>query len=163
MAIESAGVILVGDRLGDVRSALILGKASYRTMKGNVLVAVLFNIVGMAMAALGLVTPTLAISVMVLSIFAILLNTLRVRRIDLGQEDEAEAGPLAEVEFLVTSMVCGGCAEKISEALRSLPGVREVKSRVPQKHVYVQYEPFQVKEQELRNALSAAGFSAIEA
>ena len=41
VAIESAGVILIGDRLDDVVNALVLGKASYRTMTGNVLVAVL--------------------------------------------------------------------------------------------------------------------------
>ena len=163
VAIESAGVILVGDRLDDVLSALILGKASYRTMTGNVVVAVIFNIIGMALAALGFVTPSIAITVMVLSIFAILLNTLRVRGIDLQREEEAEVGPLAEVEFLVPSMVCEGCAEKISQALRPLPGVREVKPKVAQKHVYVRYEPARVKEQQLRNALGAAGFTAVEA
>lgn len=77
VTIESAGVILIGDRLNDVLSALILGKASYRTMTGNVIVAVLFNLVGMVLAALGLITPILAITIMVVSIFAILLNTLR--------------------------------------------------------------------------------------
>jgi P-type E1-E2 ATPase len=89
VAIESAGVILVGDRLGDVLSALILGKASYRTMTSNVLIAVLFNIVGMALAALGFITPAVAITVMVVSLFAILLNTLRIRGIDLQREETA--------------------------------------------------------------------------
>jgi len=106
---------------------------------------VIFNIIGMALAALGLVTPTLAIAVMVLSIFAILINTLRVRGIDLHREEEPEIGPLAEVEFLVPSMVCEGCAEKISQALRPLPGVQEVRPKVPQQHVYVRYEPSRVK------------------
>lgn len=79
VAIESAGVILVGDRLQDVANALDLGKASYRTLTGNVIVAVIFNILGMGLAALGLVTPLLAIAFMIVSIFAILLNTLRIR------------------------------------------------------------------------------------
>ncbi len=163
VAIESAGVVLVGDRLDDVLSALILGKASYRTMTGNVIVAVIFNIIGMALAALGYVTPALAITVMVLSIFAILLNTLRIRGIDLHREELVETGPLAEVEFLVPSMVCEGCAEKITGALATLPGVQEVKPKIPQKHVYVRYEPSRVQEQQLRHALGAAGFGAVEA
>ena len=41
VAIESAGVILVSDRLIDVLNAFLLGKASYRTLTGNVVVAVL--------------------------------------------------------------------------------------------------------------------------
>ena len=163
VAIESAGVILVGDRLDDVLSALILGKASYRTMTGNVVLAVLFNIVGMALAAVGLITPALAITVMILSIFAILLNTLRIRGIDLQREETAEAGPLAQVEFLVPSMVCEGCAEKISAALTAMAGVRAVKPKVSQKHVYVRYEPGKVKEAQIREALGAIGFGAVEA
>ncbi len=156
-------MVLVGDRLDDVLSALVLGKASYRTMTGNVIVAVIFNVIGMALAALGFVTPALAITVMVLSIFAILLNTLRIRGIDLHREELAETGPLAEVEFLVPSMVCEGCAEKITGALTTLPGVQEVKPKIPQKHVYVRYEPSRVKEQQLRHALGSVGFDAVEA
>lgn len=59
VAIESAGVILVSDRLEDVANALTLGKAAYRTLTGNVVVAVLFNIIGMTLAALGLITRSM--------------------------------------------------------------------------------------------------------
>lgn len=163
VAIESAGVILIGDRLNDVFSALILGKASYRTMTGNVIVAVLFNLVGMILAAMGFVTPTLAITIMVLSIFAILLNTLRIRGIDLQREELPELELLVEQEFLVPGMVCSGCANKISTALTSLVGVQEVKPKIPQKRVYVRYEPSQVQEEQLKEALDKVGFIAIEA
>ena len=163
VAIESAGVILVSDRLDDVLSALILGKASYRTMTGNVIVAVLFNIIGMILAAMGFITPALAIIFMIVSIFAILLNTLRIRSIDLEREDVTESGPLAEMEFLVPNMVCEGCAEKMSTALTSLPGVREVKPKLSQKHVYVRYEPAEVQKHNLKDTVEKAGFTALEA
>lgn len=163
VAIESAGVILIGDRLDDVVSALTLGKASYRTLTGNVIVAVLFNFVGMGLAAFGLITPLLAIAFMILSIFAILLNTLRIRGIDLGREEIDDASVLAEVELLIPNMVCEGCASKISTALTALPGVREVKSKVAQKHVTVRYEPAKVQEQGLKMAVEKAGFTSVEA
>ena len=163
VAIESAGVILVGDRLEDVRSAFLLGKAAYRTLTGNVVVAVLFNVVGMCLAALGIVTPALAITVMVISIFAILLNTLRVRAVDLDRDESEQDGPLAEVEFLVPSMVCEGCAAKIQTTLSPVTGVRSVISKIPQKHVVVRYEPAKVSEQALRVSLQQAGFQALEA
>ncbi|MBW3544750.1 MAG: cation-translocating P-type ATPase, partial [Bacteroidetes bacterium] len=88
VAIESAGVILMGDKLIDVLNALILGKASYRIMTGNVVVAVIFNVMGMLLAAFGYITPMLAIVVMIISIFAILLNTLRIRALKLERADE---------------------------------------------------------------------------
>lgn len=163
VAIESAGVILVSDRIEDVFSALILGKASYRTMTGNVIVAVLFNVFGMGLAALGFVTPSLAILIIVASIFAILLNTLRIRGIVFEREEVVEGVPLAELEFLIPNMHCEGCAEKISTALHSLPGVREVKAKVAQKHIAVRYEPAKVREQQLKDELNKVGFTAVEA
>jgi Cu+-exporting ATPase len=84
VAIESAGVILVRDRLDNVLAALRIGRAGYRRMVENVGVAVLFNVVGLGLAAAGLVTPGLAIGWMIASIAAILANTLRVQRVDLG-------------------------------------------------------------------------------
>lgn len=163
VAIESAGVILVSDRLSDVLGALILGKAAYRTLTGNVVVAVIFNVVGMMLAAMGLVTPVLAISIMILSIFAILLNTLLLRGVNLEHEEVAESGPLADVELLVPNMVCSGCATKVSTALSALSGVREVKSKVSQKHIYVQYDPGQVQKEQLKEAVAKTGFTVIEA
>src|SRR3546814_6439723 len=74
VAIESAGVILISDKLIDVLNSVILGKVSYRIMSGNVVVAVLFNVIGMLMADFGLVTQLLAIIFMIVSIFVILIN-----------------------------------------------------------------------------------------
>ncbi|CAI2719612.1 heavy metal translocating P-type ATPase [Nitrospina watsonii] len=159
VAIESAGVILIGDRLDDVVSALILGKASYRTLTANVVVAVLFNIVGMVLAAMGLVTPELAIMVMILSIFAILLNTLRIRFLNLQRDEAGTETVSAEVEFQVPNMVCEGCASKISTALELLPGVLEIQPNVEQKRVAIRYEPAKVQEQQLMNVLGKNGFT----
>ncbi|MBI4605339.1 MAG: heavy metal translocating P-type ATPase, partial [Planctomycetes bacterium] len=163
VAIESAGVILVSDRLDDVASALTLGKASDRTLTRNVVVAVLFNIAGMILAALGFVTPAVAILVMITSIFAILLSTLRVRAIDLGGEEAAPGGPLAEAELLVPGMVCEGCATKLRSALSALPGVREVRPRLARKRIYVRYEPARLRGRELVGAVERAGFEGMEA
>ena len=98
-----------------------------------------------------------------LSIFAILLNTLRIRGINLQREDLKDAAPLVEQEFLVPGMVCEGCATKISTALTALPGVQQVNPKVPQKRIYVRYEPTQVQQEQLRDALDKVGFTAIEA
>jgi cation transport ATPase len=160
VAIESAGVILIGDRLDDVVNALSLGKASYRTLTGNVVVAVLFNMVGMALAAMGLVTPPLAI--MILSIFAILLNTLRIRRLTFQREALVDGGALAQAEFRVPNMVCEGCAETIRMALHALPGVQAVTPKVPHKQVSVRYELAKVQEPQLKRALAESGFSVVE-
>jgi Cu+-exporting ATPase len=116
----------------------------------------------MALAAMGLVTPALAIAVMILSIFAILLNTLRIRRLTFARDAATDGGTLAEAEFRVPNMVCEGCADTIRKALQTLPGVREVTPKVPQKQVSVRYEPAKVQEPQLKHALAEQGFTAVE-
>ncbi len=162
VAIESAGVILIGDKLMDVLNALILGKASYRIMTGNVIVAVLFNIVGMGLAAFGFITPMFAIIIMILSIFAILLNTLRIRTLKLETSKEEHAASVAEITFKIPNMVCEGCAETITSALKGLPGIQEVKPKVLQKQVYVRYESGKLQQQEVKDSIGNAGFTAVE-
>jgi len=164
VAIESAGVIMLGDRIRDIAGALVLGKASYRTMQVNVALAVLANVIGIGLAATGLITPVVAIVFILASIVAIMLNTLRIRAIDLrrGAESEASRTALAETEFVVPTMVCEGCAEKIAAALNPIAGVRQVQTRVPQKRVCVRYEPGTVGEQQIKEALGQAGYQAVE-
>lgn len=60
-------------------------------------------------------------------------------------------------------MVCEGCAEKINEALNSVAGVREIRSNVAQKRVHVRYEPAKVYPEQLKDAVSRAGFTAVQA
>lgn len=91
-----------------------------------------------------------------------LLSGLGIGR---GQDyrDDAEGAPLANAEFLIPNMVCEGCCEKIDLALKSLPGVRDVRSNVAQKRIRVRYEPANVDPTQLKNAVVQAGFTAIEA
>lgn len=163
VAIESAGVILIGDKTIDVLNAVTLGKASYRTLTTNVVIAVIFNIIGIILASLGLISPVLAIVVMIVSIFAILLNTLRVRAIKMESvSDKTEVEALTQSEFKVPNMVCEGCAQKITSEVTKLPGVKGVKPKVMQKQVVVNYEGDKVAQNQIKEAINKSGFNAIE-
>lgn len=59
-------------------------------------------------------------------------------------------------------MVCDGCAERISQALTAIPGVRAVKPRLRRKRVNVRYEASKVREPGIKDALAAAGYSAVK-
>jgi Cu+-exporting ATPase len=175
IAIESADVIILNQRLGAVLDAYATSRNSYRKIVQNVSLAFVFNGLGIPAAATGLIYPIWGMVAMAASVTSIFINSLWGRggyffeaiqgvgrRPQKGAE-EAAVGPLAEVEYRVPSMVCEGCAEKIGEALRALPGVREVKSKVAQKHVYVRYEPARIREEHLRDVLAAVGFTPVEA
>jgi copper chaperone CopZ len=97
------------------------------------------------------------------SLVASLLHTLGIRRRELGRNELAAVGPLVDRDFFVPNMVCEGCAERIAGKLTSIPGVRDVTSKVPQKRIRVRYEAGKVREQQLKDALTAIGFDALDA
>ncbi len=98
-----------------------------------------------------------------MSRFANLLATLGIRRVAPGREEMPATGPLSDREFLVPNMVCEGCAEKIARALTSMPGVREITSKVAKKRIRVRYEPGKVQEHQLKDTLIKIGFTALDA
>lgn len=68
----------------------------------------------------------------------------------------------AETTFKISNMVCEGCAEKIITTLKTLHGVKEVKSKVFKKQIQVNYYPEQIKQEELKNALEREGYIVAE-
>lgn len=68
----------------------------------------------------------------------------------------------AETTFKISNMVCEGCAEKITTALKALPGVKDVKSKAFKKQIQVNYYPEQIEQEELKKALEKEGYIAVE-
>ena len=176
IAIESADVIILNKRVGAVIDAYEISRHSYGKMVQNVVLAFTFNGIGIPAAATGLVYPIWGMVAMAASVTSIFINSLwghgsyffeaikgvgQTARIP--SRDSIESGPLADVEFVVPNMVCEGCAEKISAALIAVPGVREVRPKVSQKHICVQYEPGRVQKEQLKKTVVKAGFTAVEA
>jgi len=175
ISIESADVIILNKRVAAVLDAYEISRHSYRKMVQNVFLAFSFNGIGIPLAATGLVYPIWGMVAMAASVTSIFINSLWGRGAyffeaikGVGQPaqkrtDIAESGTLADIEFVVPTMVCEGCAEKISAALCSIAGVCEVKSKVAEKRVCVRYEPGKVAEQQLKEALGQAGYNTVEA
>ncbi|MBI3971559.1 MAG: cation-translocating P-type ATPase [Chloroflexi bacterium] len=83
IAIESADVVLIGDRLGAVADAYEIGTASYRKTVQNVSLAFAFNGIGVPLAVTGLVHPVWAMIAMVASVSTVLANSFGVRLVKL--------------------------------------------------------------------------------
>jgi heavy metal translocating P-type ATPase len=76
IAIESADVIILNQRLGAVLDAHAVSRYSYRKIKQNVLLAFLFNGIGIPAAATGLVYPIWGMVAMAISVTTIFINSL---------------------------------------------------------------------------------------
>jgi heavy metal translocating P-type ATPase len=76
IAIDSADIIILNNRLEAVLDAREISRWSYRKMVQNVFLAMLFNGVGVPLAATGLVYPIWAMAAMATSVTLIFLNSL---------------------------------------------------------------------------------------
>ncbi|MFV2000903.1 MAG: heavy metal translocating P-type ATPase, partial [Acidimicrobiia bacterium] len=75
IAIDSADIVIMSDRLGSVMDAHEIGVSSYRKTKQNLALAFSFNGVGVAAAVTGLVSPVWAMIAMISSVTAVLANS----------------------------------------------------------------------------------------
>jgi heavy metal translocating P-type ATPase len=105
IAIESADIVLMGDRLGGVMDAYKIGQTSYTKTKQNLIAAFSFNGVGVTAATTGLVHPVFAMIAMVLSVSAVLANSFAGQllsgegiKTDFDIETEQPSESEAEVE-----------------------------------------------------------------
>ncbi|KAB8007724.1 heavy metal translocating P-type ATPase [Klebsiella pneumoniae] len=76
IAIESADIIILSNRLDALPKAREISRYSYRKMLQNVTLAFLFNGVGIPIAATGLLYPVWAMVAMAVSVTAIFINSL---------------------------------------------------------------------------------------
>ena len=76
IAIESADIIILSNRLAAIPTAREISDRSYRKMVQNVVLAFLFNGIGIPLAATGLIHPVWAMVAMAVSVTAIFINSL---------------------------------------------------------------------------------------
>ena len=79
IAIESADIIIVGNRLEALMKARDISARSYRKTQQNVTLAFLFNGIGIPAAATGLLYPVWAMAAMALSVTSLFANSLSAR------------------------------------------------------------------------------------
>ncbi|MDB5201906.1 MAG: ATPase [Ferruginibacter sp.] len=78
LAVQSADVILMNNGLKKLPLSLGLGKHTYLTIKQNLFWAFLYNVVAIPVAAMGLLTPTVAALAMGLSDVVLGINSVRL-------------------------------------------------------------------------------------
>ena len=106
IAIESADIIIVNNRLESIMLAREISRFSYRKTKQNVTLAFIFNGIGIPAAGTGLLYPVWAMVAMAISVSTIFVNSLWGRPelffhaiLSVGREQDSEAdraGKLAE-------------------------------------------------------------------
>ena len=83
VAIESAKVVLMDGDLNGVIKSLKLSKQTIRVIKQNLFWAFIYNVIGIPLAALGLLNPIFAALAMSFSSVSVVSNSLRLKRMKL--------------------------------------------------------------------------------
>jgi len=66
--------------------------------------------------------------------------------------------PMKEITLNIDNMVCQGCAEKITDTLKDLDGVKKVKTKIRKKSVQVEFNPDKTDNVQIETALTKAGY-----
>lgn len=83
VAVEAADVTLMRGDLNSVADAIELSKRTMRNIKQNLFWALAYNMVGIPIAAIGLLAPWLAGATMAFSSVSVVLNSLRLQKMKL--------------------------------------------------------------------------------
>ncbi len=163
VAIESADVVLVGERLTAVADAYHIGRSAYRKTAQNLALAFAFNGVGVPLATTGLVHPVWAMIAMAASVSTVLLNSFAGRLIPRQRESapaEQEAVAVIAVETLalsIPSIHCMSCVTTLQHSLLRLDGVEDVTGDHSDKTLVVTYRRAQTNAASIREKIVALG------
>jgi Cu+-exporting ATPase len=80
IAIEAADVTLMRNDLGGVADAVSLSRATVRKIRQNLFFAFVYNVLGIPLAAAGLLNPVIAGAAMALSSVSVVTNSLLLQR-----------------------------------------------------------------------------------
>jgi Cu+-exporting ATPase len=80
IAIETADITLIKNNIMGISQAITLSYRTLKTIKQNLFWAFIYNIIGIPIAALGLLNPMFAAAAMALSSVSVVSNSLRLKR-----------------------------------------------------------------------------------
>lgn len=131
VALESAGIILLRSDLRDVVAAFRLSRAVIRTIRQNLFWAFFYNALAIPLAAGAYapffgwyLTPSVAAAAMSLSSFCVVMNALRLKRLDLSSPEQPQhKQTMNTMTIRVEGMMCPHCERHLTEALLALPQV----------------------------------------
>ncbi len=137
VAMHTAGITLMrGDPLL-VADAIGISHRTYRKIRQNLGWAFVYNVVGIPLAAFGLLNPVLAGAAMALSSVSVVSNALLLRRWKPAQQPISTQGENTMYQLTVEDMTCKHCVGRVTKAVQEIDGAAKVDIDLPTKKVSI--------------------------
>jgi len=150
VAMHTAGITLMrGDPLL-VADAIAVSHRTYRKIRQNLGWAFVYNVVGIPVAAMGLLNPVVAGAAMALSSVSVVTNALLLRR-----WKPLTQGEKTMYELTVEDMTCKHCVGRVTKAVQDVDGTAKVDIDLPTKKVRIDS---QANLDSIVQAIDAAGY-----
>ena len=174
IAVESAGVVLMGAGLQGVYRAILLSRATVRNIRQNLFWAFFYNVLGIPLAAgvlypvFGLLlTPMFGAAAMSMSSVFVVSNALRLRRIKpklMNMQspittEETKEETIMETVLYVNGMMCPHCQARVENACKGVAGVTDAVVDLKAKNVTVTGN---VSRDVIIKAITDAGYEVVE-
>ncbi|MEH6436013.1 heavy metal translocating P-type ATPase [Massilia sp. DD77] len=165
VAMQTAGLTLMRGDPGLVPDAIAVSQRTYRKIRQNLGWAFVYNLVGVPLAALGLLNPVLAGAAMALSSVSVVANALLLRRwapaapanpmIVNGATAPHQPGGSTMYELTVEGMSCGHCVGRVTKSVQEVDGDAKVAIDLPSKRVRIDSR---AELERIAAAIDAAGY-----
>ena len=185
VAIESADVVLINNKLTDAFGAYKLSNAVIKNIKENLFWAFFYNAILIPVAAgvlypiWGIVlNPMMGAAAMSLSSFCVVMNSLRLRffknsingtetltntkdmNIIYNNEQKEEIKQMNKYTLKVKGMMCGNCVKHVEKALSSMNGVNDVSVDLEHEEARVETS-VEIKMDEFKKVIEEAGYEVV--
>ena len=129
IAIDSADVVLISNKLSDVAASIKISRAALKTIHQNLFWAFIYNVICIPVAAgaftwAGLtLNPMLSAAAMSLSSFCVVSNALRLNLINFDKKRKKEKK--MEKKVVIKGMMCPHCEARVKKILENLSEIEE--------------------------------------
>ena len=171
IAVESADIVLMKSDLRDVPTALKLSRAAMRNIKQNLFWALIYNAIGIPLAAGAFyplfgwkLNPMFGAAAMSLSSFCVVSNALRLNMFHVEHSDGEKQKMFhvehsGEVKMKIKGMMCEKCVAHVSEALNGIEGVH-ARVSLEENCAYLTFDR-EVDPKILKKAVRDAGYKVV--
>ncbi|GAB3458481.1 copper-translocating P-type ATPase CopA1 [Massilia terrae] len=123
VAMHTAGITLMRGDPALVADAIEVSHRTYRKIRQNLAWAFVYNVIGIPLAALGMLNPVIAGAAMALSSVSVVSNALLLRRwkpAPAAQTISTATGEKTMYELTVDGMTCGHCVSRVTKSVQSV-------------------------------------------